>query len=275
LIKHSSKRKIWRIFITILVGCFLWSLIEPHFIKIKKYEISNNLIPQQFEGYKIAFISDLHIGKFTKLKLIDNTVDKLKEQEIDLLILGGDYVYKYSNDYKKIFKPFSQIKTSDGMYAVTGNHDNWEDFYEIQNALEYNNFNLINNKTINIYKENSYIELSGVPDYWGADFSDYNISNTKDRFRILVSHNPDYLIDTCKKFDLGLAGHTHGGQITFFGLWAPILPIENKNIWKGIHKSENKDLLITNGIGVIGLPLRFFAIPEISIITLKAICAVK
>ncbi len=269
MIKHASKRKFWSIFLTVLVSCFLWSLIEPYFINIKKYEVFNNLIPQQFEGYKIAFISDFHIGKFTKLKMIDNVVDKLRKHEIDLLILGGDYVYKYSNDYIKIFMPFSQLKISDGMYAVPGNHDSWEDHQKIQNALKFNNINPLNNKTIKINKEDSYIEISGVPDYWDNDFLDNNISNTKDQFRILVSHNPDYLIDTSKKYDLGLSGHTHGGQITFFGLWAPILPIENKKFWKEIYSSENKDLLITNGIGVIGLPLRFFAPPEITIVTLK------
>ena len=90
-------------------------------------------------------------------------------------------------------------------------------------------------------------------------------------FRILVSHNPDYLIMNTKLFDLGLAGHTHAGQITLFGLWTPFLPMEHRDVmWKGRKRVEGADIIISGGLGTVGLPLRFYAPPEITVIELKA-----
>ena len=66
-----------------------------------------------------------------------------------------------------------------------------------------------------------------------------------------------------------LSGHTYGGQVTLFGLFAPILPLSNRRYWKGLYHSPFNRLIITNGIGVYGLSLRFFAPPGIELITLK------
>lgn len=268
--KNKKSKKIRKIFLIILLFFTYWSIIEPHIIKIKKYSISSDLIPAEFDDYKIAFVSDLHIGKFTKIETINTIVNKLNRKEIDLLILGGDYVYNYGGDISEIFKPFKIIDVNDGVVAVTGNHDNWEEYGQIINAIENSTITLMNNKTIQISKESNSIEVSGVTDYWNSDFSDSNISSSTDNYRILISHNPDYLIDTTKSYDLGLSGHTHGGGVTLFGLWAPYIPVRHKDYWKGHYSLEEKDIVVSKGIGLVGLPIRFFATPEITFISLKA-----
>lgn len=250
--------------------CLLWSLIEPSLVRIKRFRIANILIPAEFSGFKIAFISDLHIGKYDSLKRIDKIISRLEKENIDLLLLGGDYVFRYSGDEELIFAPFMDPYIPEGVYAVTGNHDSWEAGKDITDAMDRAGVTNINNRKLNLSRNGSSIEICGVPDLWDYDFSDGNIPAGKNGFRILVSHNPDYLAGTGKSFDLGLAGHTHGGQITFFGLFAPVLPIENKRYWRGLYKLEKGELIISNGLGTAGLPMRFSAPPEILLIELKS-----
>jgi uncharacterized protein len=92
-----------------------------------------------------------------------------------------------------------------------------------------------------------------------------------DDFVILVSHNPDYAEELPPgAVDLTLSGHTHGGQITFFGLWAPYLPSDYGQRYRtGLVETENTTVIVSNGIGTIFPPIRFFAPPQIVEITLE------
>ena len=92
-----------------------------------------------------------------------------------------------------------------------------------------------------------------------------------DDFVILVSHNPDYAehMDT-DRVDLVLNGHTHGGQVTFFGLWAPFVPSEfGQKYRSGVVQTGSTIVVISNGIGTITPPVRFFARPEIVLVVLE------
>jgi predicted MPP superfamily phosphohydrolase len=90
----------------------------------------------------------------------------------------------------------------------------------------------------------------------------------------LVSHAPDYLATALPAakgtFDLALSGHTHGGQVTLFGLWAPILPSRyGQRYSRGWLTEEGVPVLVTRGVATVGPPLRFFARPQLHVIELK------
>jgi predicted MPP superfamily phosphohydrolase len=94
---------------------------------------------------------------------------------------------------------------------------------------------------------------------------------TPQDFVILITHNPDYfpLVDK-SKVDLVFSGHTHGGQVTFFGLWAPATHSDYGNKYRtGVITEDNSTLIVSNGLGTTILPVRFFARPQIIVVTLK------
>ena len=80
----------------------------------------------------------------------------------------------------------------------------------------------------------------------------------------------EQLPDSPGMFDVALAAHTHGGQVTLFGLWAPLVPSLYGNRYRtGWHDIAGTPTLVTNGVGTVGLPLRFFAPPQIHVIILR------
>ena len=91
---------------------------------------------------------------------------------------------------------------------------------------------------------------------------------------ILLSHNPDYVEKLNNyKIDLMLSGHTHGGQVTFFGLWTPFIPSAYGDKYRtGIINTKYTELIVSNGTGTVIKPLRFCARPQILVIYLKKRC---
>ena len=93
-------------------------------------------------------------------------------------------------------------------------------------------------------------------------------------FAILLSHNPDALPEGLPRapgaFDLGLAGHTHGGQLTLFGLWAPYVPSKYGQRFRGGWSTvDGVPVLVSRGTGAYILPMRFFAPPQVHLIELR------
>ena len=91
-------------------------------------------------------------------------------------------------------------------------------------------------------------------------------------FVLLVSHNPAFVHDLQPgQVDLMLSGHTHGGQVTFFGLWAPVLPRHvGQGLRSGVVKTDATTVIVSNGVGTIFPPMRFFARPDIVVVTLRS-----
>ncbi|MGB9594408.1 MAG: metallophosphoesterase, partial [Anaerolineae bacterium] len=90
-------------------------------------------------------------------------------------------------------------------------------------------------------------------------------------FVILLSHNPDYAERLITRdIDLMLSGHTHGGQVTLFGLWAAAVPSAYGQKYRGgFVRTEHTLVYVTTGVGTITPPVRFWARPEVVLITLE------
>ena len=248
----------------------VYMFIEPYWIETKEITIESDQIPAQFDGKTIVFLSDIHAGPFFSQERIDSLVNQVNALDPDLILLGGDYVDGDSAYTPSTFDSLSNLKAPLGVYAVLGNKDPQ---YVTLNTIFQSNITYIGNKGTWITVNGSRIRLGGVGDYNnGAQIQNATTSVvTPQDFVILITHNPDYfpMVDK-SKVDLVFSGHTHGGQVTFFGLWAPATHSDYGNMYRtGVITEDNTTLIVSNGLGTTILPVRFFARPQIIVVTLK------
>jgi len=250
-----------------------YSYLESRWIKIKKIEINSNDIPHSFIGKKIVFISDIHHGPYLSIKRVENIVNKINKLEPDIILLGGDYVHRDPKYIIPVFNKLKKLKAKNGIYGVLGNHDHWENEELTKKMMLENDFKDCDNRSYWVKIGNDSIKIGGVGDLW--EDSQYLDNTTFDLkrsdFSILISHSPDYIekINT-ELIDLVVSGHTHGGQMTFFGLWAPIVPSKYGQKYRyGLIQFDKLQAYITSGLGTITPPLRFFCRPEIVLIELN------
>ncbi len=277
----TKRKRFIKISLTLLILFILFLIyiyIEPYWLIVKRVDIIDKDIPKSFHNKTIVFIADIHNGASFSLERVRSLVEKINKLNPDIIILGGDYVSSNAKYITPCFNELRNLKATIGKFAVLGNHDHWESATLTKIKMIDAGIKLIDNTSfwvsVNEEEEESgeRIKIGGVGDLW-TDYQDINptIEDTKkDDFVILTSHNPDYAEEiTTYNIDLLLCGHTHGGQITLLGLYAPILPIKHKKYRTGIVKTKYTKVLITNGVGLINPPIRFFARPEIVLITLK------
>jgi uncharacterized protein len=252
---------------------FLYCYLETRWIKTVELEIQSTDIPKSFDGKRIVFISDIHHGPYLSIERIKNMVNRINKLHPDIILLGGDYVHHEAKYITPFFDEIKKLKANIGIYGVLGNHDHWEDPELTRKLMLRNGINLCDNQSYWIKIGNDSIKIGGVGDLWeDVQLIDFTIHDTKKNdFCVLLSHNPDYL-ESLKtdKVDLTLSGHTHGGQVTFFGTWAPILPSKFEQKYRyGLKDFGNMKSYISSGIGTITPPLRFFCRPEIVLVILK------
>ena len=195
-------------------------------------------------------------------------------------MIGGDNTDIDTTYSSPFFREISRLKSPLGIYSVLGNHDHWEGAQFIQNGLSTVGINTCDNQSYWIHSENDSIKIGGVGDLWEDEQDiDKTIFDLNEQdFCILLSHNPDYIEQlNTNLVDLVLSGHTHGGQVTLLGMYAPVLP----SLWRphlpdtgqryryGWKEYNGVPIYITSGIGVGEFPFRFFSPPEIVEITLK------
>ncbi len=277
------------ILFTILFSLYMFKTSKT--LKVRYINLEFEDLPKSFDNTKVALAADIHSGIYVSLSYIRKMSKTIITNKPDIILFIGDYIYsapRWFNYYNKknILKFENGIKDLNaplGKYAVMGNHDNYESKIDISNALYSNNFKMLDNNIIFITNENKeYISIGGVGDFLTDEVRfDLATKNVKTNdFHILLSHEPAVPLATSKKegynkfIDFFVCGHTHGLQISFI----PMSLIEklNKNrnhpliYIYGNMKSDNTKIYVTSGVGVVLLPFRLFAYPEIVIATLKA-----
>ncbi len=265
--------KIFLLLIFLGIVFLSYCYLETRWIKTKEIELVSNDIPNSFIGEKIVFITDIHHGPYLSIERVRKLVKRINKLHPDLILMGGDYVHREPKYIKPIFDEFKELNSKYGIYAVLGNHDHWEDPELTRQLMIRNGIKVCDNKSYWVKINNDSIKIGGVGDLWEdsqkLDSTTYDLE--KSDFSILISHSPDYIENMqTDLIDFTLSGHTHGGQMTFFGLWAPILPSKYGQKYRyGLKRFENMQSYISSGIGTITPPLRFFCRPEIVLIELQ------
>ena len=275
--KHFSFLKLFLIIILIIGLIVAYGfLIEPKLITVKEQKITINNLPDNFDGFKIVHISDIHYGRLFDEESLKKLVKSINEQKPDIVVLTGDLIDKdthmTTNMANKISKYLNNISTTTGKYAINGNNDlNFDEWY---NIITNGGFRDLNNTYDTIYKDGyQSIFISGastIKDKLSINDKlktsvDYLNSFQKDGpvYKILLLHEPDAIDDlTVNPFDLILAGHSHAGQIRLPIIGPVYLPDGAKKYYENHYKIENADLYISNGLGVSNFNFRLFSVPS-------------
>lgn len=276
-----------------ITAIFVLSLLYATFIEPYIITVNEQIIYTKKDlVIKIALISDLHIRAGKGEKFLQKLVAKTNAQKPDLVLLVGDFVY----DWKSDVAPLSALKNFEstyGTYAVLGNHDQGQyerlngerismkdTVQEIEAALQSANIMLLRNESTtfdwysNATTRNSAIALAGIDDWWAEPNLTAALANSAAAdYVILMSHNPSVVQATeAKAADLVVSGHTHAGQVRlpWFGSIKRLPTSLGKYYDQGIFTIHNKQVLaITRGVGESLLRIRFFAPPEIMVLTLQ------
>lgn len=270
------KQRIWAYlggFMAALVaGVLLVGFIERHDYMVRVVEIPIEHLPEAFEGYTIAQISDAHLGSsFIAHKFHQEIIDTIKTFHPDLFVFTGDMVNNYAFELDDA-PDFSQIKAKDGAFAIMGNHDygdysSWtssqakfDNLQAIEQGIRHMGFTLLNDSAVFITRGASCLALigvqnCGVPPFFKCygdlrtayrEVQEYEQNKVLEPIaaQILLSHDPshwDYEVrEGFPDIDLMLSGHTHGAQ---FGLkykgfrWSPSQYIFKE--WNGLYTDQD------------------------------------
>lgn len=255
--------------------CALWSLIEPRLLLVREVTVTHPEVPAEFDGTRIAFVSDIHAGSLLGRKRVVRVIDDVNALQADLIVLGGDAAGGGPHDEAWFYPEAARLEAPLGVYSVLGNHDDGIAGRIARRRLPQAGITLLENESMRLRQGTASMRLAGVADRLtgSPDFRSVAQGTRADGYSIIVSHNPDALVDGLPAshggFDLALSGHTHGGQVTFFGLWAPISNSDyGQRFVHGWTTVDGVPVLVSKGAGVFALPIRFFAPPEIHLIEL-------
>ena len=258
---------------------------------VRKVKLRFKNLPENFKGYKIVQISDVHSGSFFNPQKLQKAIDLINEQDADVVLFTGDMVNNYADEFKPFIPLFKSIKAKDCKFSILGNHDYgdygaWNSREEkaqniptLKNYQAEAGFKLLRNENIALEKNGEKIYLLGVENWGIKPFPQYGDLDKalkgvpEDAIKVLMSHDPTHFDEVVKKHKtnvhLTLSGHTHGMQ---FGLdlknikWSPVKFKYKK--WADLYESEGKYLYVNRGFGVIAYPGRVGINPEITVIEL-------
>ncbi len=244
-------------------------------------------LPDGFEGYRIALLTDIHIGSFAgNLSAVERMVNLTNAQGADLIVFAGDLVNHRATELIGFQPILATLHAKDGVYSVMGNHDygpyyKWdsleeqaENIFDLQQRQADMGWTMLNNSHVILHHNNDSIALIGVENEGEPPFSQHAdlpkaTEGTAGMFRILISHNPihwrtEVLPDS--DIELMLAGHTHAMQLAWGNRSFSALVYPE---WSGLYMEGERGLYVSVGLGFVGIPFRFGAWPEVTVITLR------
>jgi predicted MPP superfamily phosphohydrolase len=241
-------------------------------VRLKEVEFGFDDLPAEFDGFRMLFISDLHIDGMDDLAA--KILEVIDSADYDICILGGDYTFKYGwmdrVDHSNLKMIAEKLVRKGRVIGVMGNHD----MYSVAELLDGIGVEMLINENTSIEIGGGEIHVAGIDDchYYGTD--DFTLAGDGiegDSFKIMLGHSPERLVDAeTRGYDLYLAGHTHAGQICLPGGAAIVrgasLP---RKFLKGKWHYGKMSGYTSYGAGTSGIPVRYFCQPEVVVVTLK------
>ena len=268
----------------VLLALIIWTVWGNTALELNTYTISSDILPEAFDGYRIAHISDLHNAEMGKDN--EKLLDMLRETEPDIIAITGDIIDSRNTNIDIALQFTKAAMEIAPCYYVTGNHEARISKYdELKAGMEAAGVVVLEDEKTKISLEGGEITLIGVndpsyqTDYLFGDAEAVmqsklqEISDAENEFTILLSHRPElFEVYADNKMDLVLSGHAHGGQFRLPFVGGLVAP--NQGLFPkydaGLYTEENTNMIVSRGIGNSILPFRFNNRPEVILIELQS-----
>ena len=284
-----SIERIHSVILFLIIGCFLFYvpiriIYDYNSVSISEVEYQKDNLAPSLENFRLVFISDIQADHYTDEGRLSNFIEKVNSLDPDLILIAGDLITTGPDYIELSAREVGKLRAKYGVYSCIGDHDNWayrndyeKSLREVKSALNYNGVQMIDNGNRTIFVDSTKIAITFVTATYVEDVPkiilDSLSTNNSGSFKIFLTHQPQPdLIETARKndFNLFLAGHTHGGQITLVFPFIQLTPtmIETKYI-RGDFWFGNMLMIISRGLGMSLAPIRYNSTPEVTLITLK------
>lgn len=270
----------------VLAGIFLvlivWTAWGNTALELNTYTICSGELPDAFDGFRIAQVSDLHNAEFGDRN--QRLLEMLQEAEPDMIAMTGDLIDSQKTDLAVALAFAKEAAQIAPCYYVPGNHEaRVSEYPELKAGLENAGVTVLDDAQVKIETSGESITVIGVndpsfhADYLTGDAAviDQKLSElaTEDTgFTILLSHRPE-LFDTYVSHDIDLvfSGHAHGGQFRLPLIGGLVAP--NQGLFPkydaGLYSEGSTNMIVSRGLGNSIIPFRFNNRPEVVLIELK------
>jgi hypothetical protein len=253
-------------------------------LEISHRRIKIPRLPRAFEGFRIAQLSDIHIGPFMPAKEIRRYVGIANGLKPDLFALTGDFVTWDPSTQSAVVDALAGVKAPFGVYGCLGNHEMWANLEDsITRLFALRGIRILRGERALIRSGGEVINLLGVDYQTRSPMGPRGQRLVREYLQgvdrlmapgtanILLSHNPNTFDRAAALgIDLSLAGHTHGGQVTLEFVHPDLSPSRLITSYvRGWFEKPGGQLYVNRGIGTIFVPIRFDAPPEITIFELS------
>ncbi|HQA59867.1 MAG: metallophosphoesterase [Tepidanaerobacter sp.] len=241
-------------------------------------------IPEEFNGYRIVHISDLHNKQFGKNQ--ERLLKRIRAVSPDIIVITGDLIDRRKYDLETAMLFINGAIKIAPLYYVSGNHEAWSgDYANISERLRSSGVQILDDTKATMIRGKGKIDILGLSD---PDFLTYsylegtNTSKLREHlerlsddavFQILLCHRPElFEIYARENIDLIFSGHAHGGQVRIPFVGAIVAPDQGffPKYSSGAYTQNQSTMIVSRGLGNSIIPIRIFNRPEIVVVTLRS-----
>ncbi|MDZ4802754.1 MAG: metallophosphoesterase [Bryobacteraceae bacterium] len=257
-----------------LVGSF--AFIRRKDLRLREVSVRVPGLPKDLDGLRIVQVTDIHLGPFLDEATLNHAVGMANETKPHIALVTGDLISTKGDPLDKCIERLGALRSEAGLWGCLGNHERYalaEDYTEQESRRVGLRF--LRHESATLHFGSATLNLAGV---------DYQRKGTPyllgaeslivpGAYNILLSHSPDVFDVAARQgFDLTIAGHTHGGQVTFEMVHPSLNIARFYTPWvHGLYERSGKNIYVSRGIGTIGVPARLGATPEVVLLRLCAI----
>ncbi|SPF45992.1 Metallophosphoesterase [Candidatus Sulfopaludibacter sp. SbA4] len=252
------------------------ALIQRTDFRVREIDVPLPGLPQDLDGFRLLHLSDIHLSAFLSEAELARVIDAARELRPHLAVMTGDLISGPGDPLDAGIRQLARLQSDAGIFGCMGNHERYAkaELYTAQAGARAG-IQFLRSQSRQLRFGTAVINLAGV-DYQSLTEKRSYLRGAErmvapGAFNILLSHNPDvFPLAAQQGYNLLLAGHTHGGQVTIEILQQGINPARFFTPFvHGLYRSGAAAAYVTRGIGTIGIPARIGAPPEISVLRLR------
>lgn len=261
----------------VLIG--IWGFVGSRRLVTRHVTMAHPRLPAGLDGLRVVQLSDLHVGPQTSRAQLARIVEATNRAAPHLIAYTGDQVDDHPGDIDVFAAAFGALRAPLGEYAIPGNHDVYAGWPDVRRRMEAMNVTVLVNESVRVSHNGEQFYIAGTGDpaagQMGTPHGAPDVPRTlagvpKDAFALVLAHNPALFPELAARgADVVLSGHTHHGQFS--------IPSRNWSLASvfleyamGTYERDGALLYVSPGTNFWGIPFRIGALPEVTVITLRA-----